>query len=97
MNIRLGNENDYLELAELKLMHMEEDDLDYDETNLLNINREAFVSEYVSYGLVINQSLGMKEMDFQIKTRFLNVGYLENEKINKYNNKEEWRYSNDKT
>lgn len=64
VNIRFGNENDYLELAELKLMHIEEDDLDYDETNLLNINREAFVSEYVSYGLVINQSLGMKEMDF---------------------------------
>ena len=49
MNIRFGNENDYLQLAELKLMHMEEDDVDYGETNLLNINREAFVSEYVSF------------------------------------------------
>ena len=49
VNIRFGNENDYLQLAELKLMHMEEDDVDYGETNLLNINREAFVSEYVSF------------------------------------------------
>lgn len=39
MNIRLANENDYLQLAEMKWLHCEEDDIDYGEHNLDGVNK----------------------------------------------------------
>lgn len=55
MNIRFGEENYYFQLAELKWLHLEEDDMDYNETNLLGVDREVFISEYVSF-LKMNSS-----------------------------------------
>lgn len=49
VNIRFGVEKDYLQLAELKLLHMEDDDRDYGETNLVGVDKEAFAFEYVSF------------------------------------------------
>lgn len=49
MNIRFVEENDYLQLAELKWLHMEEDDMDYNETNLAGVERKGFVSEYIAF------------------------------------------------
>jgi ribosomal protein S18 acetylase RimI-like enzyme len=49
MNIRFGEEDDYLQLAELKWLHMEEDDTDYNETNVVGVDKEEFISEYVSF------------------------------------------------
>lgn len=49
MNIRFGETKDYLQLAELKWLHMEEDDTDYHEENLKGIEKENFISDFVSF------------------------------------------------
>lgn len=49
LNIRFGEEKDYIQLAELKWLHMKEDDMDYNETNLNGIDKETFIGEYVSF------------------------------------------------
>lgn len=49
MNIRLANENDYLQLAEMKWLHCEEDDIDYGEHNLDGVNKQQFISEFMNF------------------------------------------------
>lgn len=49
MDIRLGEKKDYLQLAELKWLHMEDDDITYNEDNLKGINKEKFISDFISF------------------------------------------------
>jgi ribosomal protein S18 acetylase RimI-like enzyme len=49
MNIRCGEKKDYLQLAEMKWLHMEEDDLEYSEDNLKGIDKEKYLSEFVAF------------------------------------------------
>lgn len=49
MNIRFAEEKDFLHLAEMKWIHSEEDDIDYNEHNLDGVDKESFVSEFVSF------------------------------------------------
>lgn len=49
MNIRFGEEKDFLQLAEMKWLHCEEDDTDYDEHNLEDADKESFISEFVTF------------------------------------------------
>lgn len=49
MNIKLANEKDYLQLAEMKWLHCEEDDIDYNEHNLDGINKQQFISEFTNF------------------------------------------------
>lgn len=49
MNIRLGVESDFLQLAEMKWLHCEEDDVDYKEHNLDGVDKEKFISEFIDF------------------------------------------------
>lgn len=49
MNIRFGEEKDFLQLAEMKWLHGEEDDTDYNEHSLDGVNKESFISEFVLF------------------------------------------------
>lgn len=49
MNIRYGEEKDFLQLAEMKWLHCQEDDIDYNEHNLDGVDKEIFISEFVSF------------------------------------------------
>ena len=49
MEIRIAQERDYLQLAEMKLLHAAEDDLDYGENNLLGVDRVVFIEEFVEF------------------------------------------------
>ena len=49
MNIRLAEEKDYLELANMKWEHCKEDDIDYNENNLIGVDKEKFVKQYVEF------------------------------------------------
>lgn len=49
MKIRIAKEQDYMQLAELKWLHCEEDEIDYDEKFLNGANKEVFVSEFINF------------------------------------------------
>ena len=49
MELRLAREQDYIQLAELKWLHGEEDDLDYGEKNLEGANKKLFMEEFVRF------------------------------------------------
>ena len=49
MEIRTANEQDYLQLAEMKWLHCEEDDADYNEKNLLGVDKEQFIAEFQKF------------------------------------------------
>lgn len=49
MNIRFGEEKDFLRLAEMKWLHGMEDDVDYNEHNLEGVNKQRFISEFVEF------------------------------------------------
>ncbi len=49
MEFRMGAEKDYTQLAELKWLHCEEDDLDYNENNLSNVSKECFIADFVKF------------------------------------------------
>lgn len=49
MNIRFGEEKDFLQLAEMKWLHGEEDDIDYGEHNLDGVDKEIFISEFIAF------------------------------------------------
>lgn len=49
MEMRMAKEQDYLQLAEMKWMHCEEDDLDYNEKNLVGINKDLFIKQFVEF------------------------------------------------
>ena len=49
MELRLVKEQDYLQLAELKWLHGEEDDMDYGEKNLAGADKNLFTIEFVRF------------------------------------------------
>ncbi len=49
ITLRTANENDYPQLAELKWLHCEEDDRDYSEHNLLGVNKQSFLNDFISF------------------------------------------------
>lgn len=49
MNIRFAEEKDYRQLAEMKWLHCEEDDIDYHEHNLEGVDKEMFLTEFISF------------------------------------------------
>lgn len=49
MKIRLCEEKDFSQLAEMRWLHFEEDDTDYNEHNLDGVSKDKFISEFVSF------------------------------------------------
>lgn len=49
MEIRLAQEHDYPQLAEMKWLHGAEDDIDYGESNLLGVDKSLFVEKFVQF------------------------------------------------
>ncbi len=49
MEIRLAQEKDYLQLAEMKWLHAEEDDADYGENNLAGVSKAQFIKEFTRF------------------------------------------------
>lgn len=47
--IRLADEKDYLQLANMKWLHCEEDDIVYGEKNLAGANKEEFIDDFVDF------------------------------------------------
>lgn len=49
MNIRCGEKKDYLQLAEMKWLHMEDDDISYNEDNLKGIDKDRFIYDFTAF------------------------------------------------
>lgn len=49
INIRLGEEKDFLQLADMKWQHCEEDDRDYNEHNLDGADKQMFIAEFAAF------------------------------------------------
>jgi len=49
MELRLAGEQDYIQLAEMKWLHGEEDDMDYGEKNLAGADKNLFTIEFVRF------------------------------------------------
>ncbi len=48
MNIRVANEKDHLQLAEIRWQHAKEDDEVYKEKNTVNISKEEYFSKFIN-------------------------------------------------
>lgn len=49
MELRLAREEDYIQLAEMKWLHGEEDDVDYKESNLIGVDKELFFAGFAEF------------------------------------------------
>lgn len=49
VNIRLATLKDYLELANMKWEHCKEDDIDYNENNLIGVDKEKFKNKFIEF------------------------------------------------
>lgn len=49
MEIRMAQEQDYPQLAEMKWLHCEEDDRDYREETLVGADRDLFIAEFEKF------------------------------------------------
>lgn len=49
MEIRFAEEKDYIQLAEMKWSHCEEDDEDYGEHSLADVDKQNFISEFIEF------------------------------------------------
>ena len=47
--IRLAEEKDFLQLAEMKWEHSAEDDITYGETNIVGVDKQAFINDYTTF------------------------------------------------
>lgn len=47
--LRQAGEQDYAQLAEMKWFHCEEDDADYGESNLVGVDRAAFIESFIEF------------------------------------------------
>ena len=43
MELRMAQEKDYMQIAEMKWLHCEEDDADYNTTNLIGADKNKFI------------------------------------------------------
>ena len=49
MELRMAQEKDYMRIAEMKWMHCEEDDADYNTTNLAGADKNKFLEEFIGF------------------------------------------------
>ena len=49
MELRMAQEKDYLQLAEMKWLHCEEDDTDYHTSQLVGVDKGKFMQEFVEF------------------------------------------------
>ncbi|MBQ9319099.1 MAG: hypothetical protein IJR82_05655 [Bacilli bacterium] len=49
MNISLASLSDYQELANMRWEHLREDDIDYKENNIDNIDKETFIKDFINF------------------------------------------------
>ena len=49
MELRMAQEKDYVQLAEMKWLHCEEDDADYHTTQLVGADKTKFLEEFVEF------------------------------------------------
>lgn len=49
MELRMAQEKDYMQIAEMKWLHCEEDDADYNTTNLYGIDKRKFLEEFIEF------------------------------------------------
>ncbi|MFR3835343.1 MAG: GNAT family N-acetyltransferase [Eubacterium sp.] len=47
--IKLAQENDFVQLANMRWEHNKEDDITYDEDNISGIDKDEFIKEYVNF------------------------------------------------
>ena len=47
--IRLAEEKDFLQLAEMKWEHSAEDDVTYGEKNIVGVDKQAFINDYITF------------------------------------------------
>lgn len=47
--IRLAEEKDFLQLAEMKWEHSAEDDIIYGEKNIVGVDKQAFINDYITF------------------------------------------------
>lgn len=45
----MAQEKDYMQLAQMKWLHCEEDDIDYNEQNLTGVDRDLFFREFMDF------------------------------------------------
>ena len=49
MELRMAQEKDYTQIAEMKWLHCEEDDADYNTTNLVGVDKNKFLEEFIEF------------------------------------------------
>lgn len=49
MDLRMATEQDYRQLAEMKWLYCEEDDVDYHEKNLEGVNKDVFMTDFIEF------------------------------------------------
>lgn len=49
MELRMAQEKDYMQLAEMKWLHCEEDDADYGTSKLDGINKDKFIKDFIKF------------------------------------------------
>ena len=49
MELRMAQEKDYMRIAEMKWLHCEEDDADYNTTNLAGADKNKFLEEFIGF------------------------------------------------
>lgn len=49
MELRMAQEKDYWQIAEMKWLHCEEDDADYHTNNLQGVDKKQFLEEFVEF------------------------------------------------
>lgn len=73
MNIRFAEESDFLQLAEMKWVHCQEDDIDYKEHNLEGVSKDSFILEFVSF---LKSSQGYRALVAEEKGRILSAMFV---------------------
>ena len=56
MELRMAQEKDYMQIAEMKWLHCEEDDADYNTSNLVGADKEKFLAEFMQFGSDIDDA-----------------------------------------
>ena len=49
MEMRMAQEQDYMQLAEMKWLHCEEDDIDYNTNDLAGVDKDVFIEEFMDF------------------------------------------------
>lgn len=49
MELRMAQEKDYMQIAEMKWLHCEEDDADYNTSNLVGADKDKFLAEFMQF------------------------------------------------